>query len=181
MKRMCDRCGHKWEVYNPLDYERLCPECRKKKKYWIGLRPKKGASLSGFTEGALGIILFLSVIAVIIISMNNTYNKTEDPTFGFSTNDTLAKYIDYQNKLQNATTTGVAQTNLFGLGLDTIWAMVQIGVTTTWTMLTGGWISNAVGLLQLGDSGKALALILRLLYIMAVGFIVIKLITKVKP
>lgn len=181
--KICNRCGGKWKEYNALSYETLCPDCRGKKRYWFrNTQPKskKGASFDSYTQMILGIILFLGIIALITVDMNIKYGNHGNETFGFISNGTQDKYLDLADTLQNKTTSGVSILNVFGLSIDTLWAMVQVITSTTWDVIGGNWIAVGVNYLNLGSVGSLFATILQLLLIISVGFIIIKLITKVK-
>lgn len=184
MMKVCTRCKKKWEQFDALSYEHLCPDCRTKKRYWIAdtfFKNKKGASLSGFAEASLGVILFLAVIAIIISNMNGAYQESYDGSLGFEYNSVLGNYTEYQNSLQNATSSGDASISFLGISLTSTWTMISLGLSVTWTMLSGNWIDNAVSLMQFGESAGIVVTILKLLYFLAIGFIAIKLLTRVKP
>jgi hypothetical protein len=142
---------------------------------------KSGASLTSFTEAVIGVIIFLLVLVVIMIGMNNQYGQNYDPTFGLSTNDTQKAFEGYQGTLGTGME-GEASTNAInGVSVVTSWGMIKQGLRLIFDLVTGGFITNAIGLLHLGASGAWLALGLRLVFIFAIGFIMIKLLFKVSP
>lgn len=180
MHKRCIRCNKMYWEFDNLSYNHLCPQCRKDKKFWTFLfNDKKGATLSGWTEVALFSILFLTAMGFLIVGMNSNYNKNFDATIGFSSTN-ITPFVNYQNQLQNATASGEAQTGLLGLSVTSTWTMILTGLNLVWNFLSGGWIEHAIGLLMLGESGHMLAIILRLIYMLSIGFIAIKLITKVR-
>lgn len=142
---------------------------------------KKGASLSGWSEAALGMILMLGALMIIVGFMNAKYNQNNDPTFGMSTNSTLDSFKDYQGTLQTGMEGEASTNSINGVSLVSSWGMIKTGLNIVFNFVTGGWINNAVGLLSLGEIGNNLALILRLLFILSIGFILIKILFKVKP
>lgn len=139
------------------------------------------ASLSGWTEAGIGVILLLLCTAVIIGYMNVDYGQDNDPTFGMSTDTTLQRFKDYQGTLQTGLEGEAETEGTEGISLSSSWGMVKAGISMTFDFVTGGWINNAVGLLNLGSVGDYLALCLRLLFVFSIGFILIKLLFKVKP
>ena len=140
---------------------------------------KKGASLSGWTEGAIVITLILIIIGIIVVDMNAKYNQNHDSTFGMNTS--LQNWVAYQSTFEEGMK-GEASTSAFtGISLGSTWAMIKFGLSTVFQFLTGGFISTAIGLLNWGSVGTALALALRLLFVTSVGYILLKLILKVKP
>lgn len=138
------------------------------------------ASLNGWTEAAIGIMLFLLCLGIVVTYMNINYGQSNDPTFGIGTNETMQKFKDYQGTLQ-AGMQGEAETNaLTGISLASSWGIIKAGLSLVFDFVTGAFISNAIGLMNLGQAGVFLGLALRLLYVFSIGFILVKLIFKVK-
>jgi hypothetical protein len=141
----------------------------------------KGVSLSGWTEAGLGVLLILGCLAVIVVSMNHDYNKNFDPTFGIATNDTLNDMKSYQGTLGTGMEGDASTNQVNGINLVSSWGIIKAGLSIVFNFVTGNWISNFVGLMQLGSIGTLLALILRLLFVFSIGFVLIKILFKVKP
>lgn len=142
---------------------------------------KRGASLSGWSEAAIGILLILSCITIIIVSMNIKYGKTEDPFFGMSSNSTKSQLDNYQTKLSTATEGDPSTSALSTVNVASSWGIVMAGVNIMFDFITGQWVQNAIRLLPLGDAGEPLGWALRLLFIFSIGYIIIKILFKVKP
>lgn len=141
---------------------------------------RKAASLSGFSEAIIGVLLFLGCVVTVMVSMNHDYGTNYDPTFGIATNDTATALNNYPDTLKTGVE-GEASTNAIqGVNVVAAYGIVKEGLSIVFQFLTGGFIQNAVGLLNLGQAGVMLGLALRLLFILAVGFILIKIIFKVK-
>jgi len=146
------------------------------------IKNKKAFSLSGFAEAGIGILVILMIFALVIIpEMNIQYNGTHDPTFGLSTNATRTAFENYQASLQEGMK-GDASTNTYsGVSVVSAWSMTIAGISMIINFITGGFIQNAVGLLKLGVAGYWLGWGLRLLFIFAMGFILLKMLFKVRP
>ena len=142
---------------------------------------KKGASLSGWSEASLFLILFMSLMAIVIVNMNAYYSQNNDPTFGIATNSTQSDLTDYQDTLKQSINSGTASSSALGFSVSTTWNVISTGIGYMWSFLTGGWIERSVGLLHMGEAGTALAVILRIIYILSVGFIFLKLVLRIKP
>lgn len=140
---------------------------------------KRGASLSGWAEGAVFLTLFMLLISIIVVNMNATYDKNDDATFGISTERTRQDFINYQDTLKEGIDTGEQTSSGLGLSLTTIWFMTKAGIGITWSFLSGQWIPNSVKLLNLGEAGILLGAFLQVLYIISVGFIAIKLFMRI--
>lgn len=144
------------------------------------LKNKKGYSLSGWTEVALFTTLFMLLFVGLIAELNVNFDDNVDGSFGLtnSLGDTQEDLQDYQDTLQQNVKTGEADSTGDGISLSTTWNIIQAGASIMWTFLTGGFIEDAVGLVRLPDIvGK----ILRILFVLSIGFIIIKLILRIKP
>jgi hypothetical protein len=140
---------------------------------------KKGVSLGTLTEMILGIILVLLCLIIVVANLNVQYGQNNDPTFGISTNSTLDNFKDYQGTIETGMQ-GEASTNqISGISLSSSWGIIKTGLSLVFGFVTGQWIQNAAALLHLGSAGMALALILRLLFIFAIGFILLRILFKI--
>ena len=141
---------------------------------------KKGASLAGWTEVAVGVILIMLCVSVIIGGMNSQYNKNYDTGFGLPTETSKSSLNSYKGNLQDSLN-GEASTNAIG-GVNVVgtWGTIKAGIQMMWDFVNGQWIRNSIRLLNLGTVGDYLGWGLTLLYIFSIGFIFIKLIFKVK-
>lgn len=142
---------------------------------------KKGSSLSGWTEAGVGIIVFLLCLGIIVVGLNVEYSKNYDSTFGITSNSTQASLEDYQQTLETGLE-GEAETNAInGINIVSSWGVIRSGLYLVMDMVTGGWIQNAISLLNWGSAGDFLGWGLRLLFIFSIAFIFIKILFKVKP
>ena len=129
----------------------------------------------------MGVILIMLCLGIIVAYGNISYNQNNDPTFMMSSNASLEKFKAYQGTLEEGMK-GEASTSLIsGISLSSSWNMVRYGLSVVFDFVTGGWIQNAVGLLGFGEAGIYLALILRLAFVFSIGFILLKILFKVKP
>lgn len=139
------------------------------------------ASLSSMSEAVIGIILVLLCLGVIIMGMNQTYNKNYDPSFGINTQDAKNNVSDYQNTVGTGLQGKASENALTGVNVLSSYSIVQSGITMVINILTGQFIQNIIGLLQLGEAGVYLGWAFRLLFILALAFVLIKIIFKIKP
>jgi hypothetical protein len=150
-------------------------------KYMI--KNKKGASLSAWSEVALCSVLIIALLVILSIQMNGTYGKSHDLSFGMSgvSNSTLTDLKGYQGTLQTGAKGDTLVSSITGVNLLTVWSMIKGGVEILFNFITGNWIEPLIGLLPFGEAGAILALILRIAFVFSIGFIIIKLIMKVRP
>jgi len=140
------------------------------------IKNKKGYSLSGWTEGILFSVLFVLLLGIVISGMNAGYSKSYD--VGLNTNSTQQAFEDYQSTLDTQIGSGEADfTSSSGLTLKSSWGIIKSGTGIIWSFLTGGWIETIVGYMR---APPVLALIFRILYFLSIGFIVLKILFKVK-
>lgn len=141
---------------------------------------KKGYSLSGWAEVALLTTLFMLLIIGVIAEMNVNYNQNYDGTFGLSSSlsSTQGNLTDYQDTLQQSVEEGQASSSGQGLSLTTIWNVISSGSKIMWNFLTGGFIEQVLGMLRFPP---IVGTILRILFVLSIGFIIIKLVLRVKP
>jgi hypothetical protein len=142
---------------------------------------KKGTSLASWLEAGLGIVLLLTLVGLLIANMNSDYGQTHDPTFGMQSNSTKQQFIDYQSTIDKGMQGEATTSALTGISLGTSWSMAKAGLGIAFGVVTGSWIQNAVGLLNWGEAGMALGLILRLLFVVSIGLVLLRLILKINP
>lgn len=142
---------------------------------------KKGVSLTALTEMILGLLLIMAALIIIVGGMNTQYGQNNDPTFGIASNETLNQFAGYQQDVQTGME-GKAETNQQeGISLTSSWGMIKAGLNLVFGFINGQWIYNAIQLLNLGTIGSTVALILRLFFIFAIAFILLKILFKIIP
>ena len=141
---------------------------------------KKGYSMGGWVEVALFTTLFMLLTITLVAFMNVTYDQNNDGTFGLSDSlsTTQSDLSDYQDTVQQNVKQGEATSSGEGISLTTTWSIITAGMNIMWTFLTGGFIEQVVGIMRLP---VIVGTILRILFVLSIGFILIKLILKIKP
>jgi hypothetical protein len=136
------------------------------------------ASVSGWVEGALFSLLFLSVLGIVLAGFNLQYGQSY--SLGVTDNTTQQLFIEYQDtaeqqirggEVQFDAETGISLKNSYGLAVDAI--------SIIWSFLSGGFIENIVSLLNLGAAGTALATTLRILWFLSLVFALLYALFKV--
>lgn len=139
---------------------------------------KKGQTLQGWSEGIIILVLFIIIFGVVIVGMNKLYDK-EHAIVGLETSGIESSLESYQKGIEEKYRGGEASfLAQVGLTLKTSWDIVFSTMTLIWTFLTGGWIETITT-----DYMKlpiAVGLFFRMLYFLSVGFIVLKILFKVK-
>lgn len=132
---------------------------------------KKAQTLQGWTEGITLTVLFVIVFGIIIVSMNNLYEK-EHTIIGLDTGGIENSLESYQKGVEEKYRGGdISFLSQVGLTLGTSWDIIFSTMTLIWTFLTGGWIETiATDYMKLP---VAVGLFFRILYFLSIGFIVL--------
>ncbi len=146
-------------------------------------KDKKGASFSGWSEAILVGILFILAIGIVVEGMNSKYGTSKDPSFGLdlqnNANQSLNDFKSYQESIQTATNTGQASfASVFGLTLSTSYDVIKTSMGVFWSFISGGWILKAVMMMQLP---LVLGIVFQLIYLLSIGYILIKILFKINP
>lgn len=148
-------------------------------KYKI-FKDKGAYSLSGWAETALFVSLFMLLIGMLIVNMNVALDQDFDSTFGNP--DRLSgvrgDLVAYQDTLKQAVEEGEATSSGTGIGWTKAWSIITSGTRIMWSFLTGGFIEDMVGLVGLPFM---VGRILRILFVLSIGFILLKLVLRIKP
>ena len=138
------------------------------------------ASLSSWTEVALFTTLFITLIGLLVVNMNVKYDENYDPTFGNP--DRLSgvqqELTDYQDTMKTAVSQGEASSTGLGMSLTTTWSIISAGIGIMWNFLTGGFIEDICGMIEFPT---IVGTILRILFVLSMGFILLKLVLRIKP
>lgn len=142
------------------------------------MRNKKGQTLQGWSEGIIIIVLFVIVFGIIIVSMNGLYDK-EHEVVGLETSGIETALENYHAGVEEKYRGGEASfLSQIGLTLKTSWDIIFSTMNLIWGFLTGGWIQTITT-----DYMRLPAIVgfmFRMIYFLSIGFIVLKILFKVK-
>lgn len=135
-------------------------------------------SLSGWTEGILLSVLIVILFGGVIVGFNTMYNK--DNQIGLGTNTSQSEFSEYQGTLADQIQSGEADfTSSEGLTLKSSWNIIESASSIIWNFFTGGWIETI--LTDYMKLPSIVATIFRILFFLSMGFIILKILFKVKP
>ncbi len=138
---------------------------------------KKAQTLQGWTEGIIIAILFVMAFGIVIVGMNDLYEK-EHEIAGLETGDLLTATESYQKGVEEKYRGGEASfLAQVGLTLKTSWDIIFSTMNLVWSFITGGWIETITDYMKLPP---IVGLIFRMLYFLSIGFIVLKILFKVR-
>lgn len=143
------------------------------------MKYKKGQSFSGWTEAILMIVLVVSAMAMISVGVLDLYGVDTDLTLGLTTNNTLEQFTKYVGNTQTTIDEGESSySEDVGLTFSGLWGLSKQTFAVIGTFLTGGMIEQLAVSMNLP---AIVGIILRVLFVLSLVFILIKLVTKVKP
>lgn len=145
------------------------------------IKNKKAVSLGGWTEVAIFVSLFVLLFVAFIANMNSIYNKNIDGTLGLNdvASTTQGSLSEYQNTLQQNVRTGTSSSSGTGVSLSTTWGIIRAGANIMWDFVSGQYMYIlCTDLLELPE---VVGRMLQILFVLSIGFIIIKLVTKIKP
>lgn len=138
----------------------------------------KKATLQGWTEGIIIAVLFVILFGVVIGGMNTLYSEDHE-IVGLDTQDMSDSIETYQESLNEKFKGGdVSFLSSIGMTLSTSWDIISSTTHLIWQFITGGWIRTIiVDYLRLPTQ---VGIMFQILYFIAIGFLILKLLFKVK-
>jgi len=135
------------------------------------------ATLSGWTDGIIMSLLFVIILGGVITGMNTIYTKDYD--VGLATSDTYNDIQNLQSNLQSKIGGAEADTASDGtLILSTSWDIIKTATALVWKFLTGSWLFTIGGWLHLPVIVSG---VLSVLFFVSMGFVILRLLFKIKP
>ncbi len=142
------------------------------------MKGKIGASFTGWTEGVLLLLVFMASGIIIVGGFNSLYEKNND--IGLMPNNT---YEEFTSLIGSSTEEIEGSEVEFDQGLNVFssWGIIKAVAVVIWNFLSGNMLVNLIGnFVVLGESGRWLALVLRVLFMISVIYIILKILFKVK-
>lgn len=126
-----------------------------------------GATVSGWWEGVLLSLAFLTCLTIIVVGMNGDYSQNNVISLNDSSSSSNL-FVQYQDTAKSQVQGGEVDFNAQqGITLKSSYGLIKDAITIIWKFLTGGWIEQVISLLNLGDAGTVLAFYLRILYFLS--------------
>lgn len=127
------------------------------------------ATISGWVEGILLSLLFLTIFGLVVAGFNLQYGQNYN--LGINGTSTEQRFIQYQDTAQQQIKGGdVAFDAQQGISLKNSYGLAVDAISVVWDFLSGGFIENIISLLNLGATGVALAKTLRILWFISLVF-----------
>lgn len=139
----------------------------------------KGGTFNFWIEVIIFVALFLVVVGVIGIDMNNRYDKDYDLTFGLNLTSSIDSLDTFRGDLVNSTNEGQSEITDYGvLKLRTVPSILLSSLNIIWVFVSGSFIYALVMNMQLGAYGQPLAIFFQMLYVITIGFLLLKLVLR---
>lgn len=143
------------------------------------LKNKSGATFSGWTTIIILSVLFVILLVALTANMNALYNKNYDAGFGLPLNETYENMVGLQNTFETATNEGQASfTSAVGLSVSTSYQIIKSVVYLLWGFFSGSWIEIVI--VDMIGLPAIVGVFVRLLYLLSVGFILLKILFRVR-
>jgi len=142
----------------------------------INLMNKKAYSFSGWMEAIVFSVLIVLMFGLIFTDMNTIHDK--DYNLGLGTDSVTTEIYGLQDTLETKTKSGeVSFLQVVGMTLKSSWDIILSVVTVIWNFLTGSWVETVTGYMRLPP---VVGLLFRALYFLSIGWIILKILFKVR-
>jgi len=139
---------------------------------------KRGSTLEGWMQGIMLAMLLIIILSVVVIPYFNENHGGNYSIEGLPTETIQENFEKYQEGMSEKLQGGEASfTSVAGLTLSTSWDIIISTLTTIWYFISAGWINTIIGYLHFP---LIVAFVLRGLFLVAIGFIILKILFKVK-
>lgn len=140
------------------------------------LKDKKAISFSGWMEIIVFSVAIVIAMGIILSDLNTIHG--ENYTIGLGTDDTVVSIHNLESSLKTKTDTGTVSF-LAGVGIitSTIWDIVTLVTTLLWTFIGGNWITTVLSWMHMDAT---IALLIRGIWFISIGFIIMKIFLKVR-
>ena len=136
-------------------------------------------NISGWTEGIILTLVFVTVLGIILTSFNILYG--EQHSLGLTDNTTEQLFINYQDTAEEQIKGGDVEFDATsGITLKSSYGLAKDAIGIVWSFLTGGFIENIFEMLNAGEAAMALARGLRILYFLSLVFALLFALFKIK-
>lgn len=137
------------------------------------------ANVSAWTESIMFTLLFLTVIGIVLLGMNADYGKNY--SLGITDNTTQQELINFMNTSESQIQGGDIDFGASsGIGLVSSFGLIRGAIRIVWSFISGGFIQNVMENLNLGASGTALGIALRIVWFLSLVFALLYALFKVK-
>jgi len=137
---------------------------------------KKGATFEGWTEGIIFSIMFVIVFSLIVIGGMNKIHDEDFTVEGLGTGNIEGTFENYQESQSERLAGGdVSFLSAVGLTISTSGEVLLGALTMLMAFVTGGWAISLVSYLNLPE---IVGYLLRGLWIVALGFILLRVLLK---
>jgi len=137
---------------------------------------KKGSTFEGWTEGIIFSTLIVILFATIILPGMNTKHNQSYQIEGLNTTGVINNFNTYQtNQQDKLTNADPSFLSAVGLTISTSWDILVGVLTMVMFFVTGGWIETIFSYLLVP---AIVGQIIRGLFVLALGFIMLRVLLK---
>lgn len=138
-------------------------------------------SISGWTEGVLLTLAFLTIFGIVVAGFNLMYDKNN--SIGLSDESGAEQlFIEYQDTSQQQIKGGEVEFDAEqGITLKSSYGITKDVLSIMWSFISGGFIEQLAEAWNVGEAGLVFAKALRVIYFLSLVFALLYLLFKVIP
>ncbi len=140
------------------------------------------ATLENWTSVIAVAVLFVILFGAAIATMNGLYSQNH-AIAGLETDGFQSAFENYQESMESKLKGGDASlTSAVGLTVSTSWDVIVSTFNLLGNFISGGWIRTIIidYMHMDGTGGVALAFFLRGLFLLSIGYAILKVLFKIK-
>lgn len=124
-------------------------------------------NITNWTEGILISIMAVLLILIIAANFNVMYGQNNNlGSLGSKANSSEKLFVNYQTTTQDKISGSDVEFDASnGISLKSSYGIVTDAMNLIWGVLSGGWIEESIGFMNLGEAGSILGKGLRILYL----------------
>jgi len=128
------------------------------------------SNISGWTEGILLTLAFITVLGIVVAGFNIQYGK--DHNLGLADDSGSEQlFIEFQDTAEQQIKGGDVEFDAQqGITLKSSYGMTKDAINIVWTFLSGGFIEKLASTWGVGEAGMALARAIRVIYFLSLVF-----------
>lgn len=142
------------------------------------LKSKRAATMQTWVETIVISVALVVLMGLVISDMNEIHGK-DNSLAGLPTDSYKTAIDNYQENMNEKTTGGeVSFLSALGLTLSTSWDIIVSTTSLLWGFIAGNWISTI--LIDYMGLPIIIGWALRSIFYMAIGFLILKILFRIK-
>lgn len=138
------------------------------------------SNVTGWTEGILLMLAFLTVFGIVVAGFNTQYGKNYNVGLTDESNAEQL-FIEYQDTAEQQIKGGDVEFDADqGITLKSSYGITKDAINIVWTFISGGFIEQLAELWGVGQAGMVLAKAIRIIYFLSLVSALLYALFKIK-